>query len=117
MDAARRDASQYADGLGRVDTHLLMTSPGYTLSAAQTPPAELSLVITSTLVKPSRKRVWAVMRPAAPEPMTQMVLFSSGWKVVAIAPEEAEACNGALARPDAFYASRRFAGQGYTHVT
>lgn len=33
-----------------------------------------------TLVNPSWMRVWAVMRPAAPEPMTHIDFSESGFK-------------------------------------
>lgn len=40
--------------------------------------------------------------------MIQMVLFNSGWEVVAIAPEEAEECNLVLLPIDSFYALPEF---------
>ena len=49
-------------------TYLLMHRPGYTLSLDHVPPTEWSRVITVTLLNPSCRRTYALMRPATPAP-------------------------------------------------
>jgi hypothetical protein len=80
---------EQTEGIRR--TYLLIFKPGYTRSVDHTPPALQSLDKISTCLNPSSIKVWALMMPAAPEPITAILcsrgstgaMFQFKWAVTA----------------------------------